>query len=359
MKEIQQTIETILNQAVEKGQELGIQVAAYHRGELVVDAWAGIADRCTGRAVDGATLFPVFSATKGVAATVIHILAEQGKLDYDMRIGEIWPEFGVNGKERATIRHALNHTAGIPQHPAETELEALADWDGMCSKIAELVPVSPPGERMEYHAVTFGWIIGEIAQRVDGRSFSRIMEEEICRPLGIRDMYIGLPEELEPRVAELEEPEARPPGDERQLLSMPAWVWPPHAIMNRPEARRVCLPSGTGIMSAKALARHYAALLPGGVEGVQLLSPARVKIATEPLRLGGASPLPMGMGYQLGGSGTVMEPRLSVFGHEGYGGSIGFADPENRLAVGLTHNLFSPRKAASSILDAIKRELLQ
>lgn len=358
MKDIQREVEEILKLAVEEGRELGIQAAAYCRGEWIVDAWAGTADRSTGKPVKADTLFPVFSVTKGVSATVLHILAEQGKLDYDMRVAELWPEFGCSGKDSITIRHVLNHTAGLPHFPPEAGLREAADWETMCGKLARLAPLSPPGQRVEYHAVTFGWLVGEIARRADGRPFPRLLEEEICRPLGIRDLYVGLPGELEGRVAVLEEPAAgKPPQDQRQLLAMPAWMWPPHELMNEPLLHRSCMPACSGIMSAKALAKHYAALLPRGIDGVRLLSPERVKLASAPLELEGST-LPVGLGYQLGLCGPAEERRLTVFGHEGYGGSIGFADPDRQLAVGITHNLFSSGKAAPAIIEAITRSIM-
>lgn len=342
----------MLDNAVETGRERGIQLAAYYRGELIVDAWAGVADNKTGRPADESTLFPVFSTTKGIAATVLHILAEQGKLDYDTKISDFWPEFGVNGKENATIRHALNHSVGIPQMPEGIGYTEITDWERMCAEVAKLKPLWTPGERMEYHAITFSWIIGEIAQRLDGRAFSQIMHDEICKPLGIKDMYIGIPDEVEPRVAILEEPEfTMPTFEPNQPQAIPEWIWPLHEWMNRPDARRACVPASNGIMTAKAIARHYAALLPGGVDGVELLPPSRIKLATELFVSADGTEATVGMGY------FSMGPRPSVFGHGGYGGSLGFADTEHHLAVGFTKNLYSKNDAGNEIINELKKML--
>lgn len=359
MQNIQNKIQKMLDNAVYEGKERGIQVAVYYRGELIVDAWAGIADHKTGRQVDGSTLFPVFSTTKGIAATIIHLLAEHSKLDYDMKIADFWPEYGVNGKENTTIRHALNHTAGIPQMPEGVGYKEITDWVRMCAEVAKLAPLSVPGQHNEYHAITFGWIIGEIARRIDGRPFSQIMNEDICKPLGIKDMYVGIPDEVEPRIAILEEPGFDPSALIKTTgpQSISAWLWPLHEWMNTPDARRACIPASNGIMTAKAVARHYAALLPGGVDGFELLPPSRVKIITEPLRLGDGIPLPIGMGYNLGAKDSIMGFRPGVFGCGGYGGSFGFADPEYKLAVGLVNNLLINNRARYTIVSELKKML--
>lgn len=358
MTDIQQHMQKFLNRMVDEGRERGVQLAAYYRGELVVDAWAGTANRQTGEAVSDKTLFPVFSTTKGIAATVIHLLAERGKLDYDMKISELWPEFGVNGKANATIRHALNHTTGIPQMPEGVGFTDVVDWDGMCARVAELAPQWTPGEHYEYHAITFGWILGEIARRIDGRPFSQIMKEEICAPLGIEDMYVGIPDDVEPRVAVLEEPKFdRSTIPTTGLQAIPAWIMPLHEWMNRSDARKACVPASNGIMTARAVAKHYAALLPGGADGVELLPSSRMKIATEPLRLKDQADLSISLGYATGAKGSIMGARASVFGHAGYGGSVAFADPDHQLAIGLVNNLFSTNGAGMEIIHELKRGL--
>jgi CubicO group peptidase (beta-lactamase class C family) len=358
MSGIQQAMQTLLEQKVEDGSERGAQLAVYYRGELIVDAYAGVVDQDTSKPVDGDTLFPVFSTTKGVAATIIHLLAERGQLDYDMEIREIWPEFGVNGKEKATIGHALYHTTGIPHMPEGIGVADVCDWGKMCEEVARLAPQWQPGEHMEYHAITYGWIVGEVARRVDGRSFSQILRDEICGPLAISDIYVGIPEEVEARVAVLEEPDFESSGIVAGgLQAIPAWICPLHQWMNTPAARRACVPASNGIMTAKAVARHYAALLPGGVDGVQLLPDSRIKLATTPLILKDGVPLAKGMGYGLGCPGSMMGERASVFGHGGYGGSIAFGDPEHGLAVGFAKNLFSKNGAGPLIIQELYRRL--
>ncbi|MEI8341921.1 MAG: serine hydrolase domain-containing protein [Verrucomicrobiota bacterium] len=356
---MQQPIQTLLNRLVSEGKERGLQVAAYVDGVLVVNAWAGVADFHTGLPVDESTLFPVFSTTKGMVATVIHLLAERGLLSYDTPVSKIWPKFGVNGKEQITVRQVLNHSSGIPQMPAGIGFEELCDWDLMCAKIAGQAPIWPPGTRMEYHAMTYGWILGEVARRTDGRTFARLLEDEICRPLGIQTMFAGIPDAVESRVAVLEEYElGTPPPDDGKPQSVPASLGPLHAWMNRPDVRRACVPASNGIMNALAIARHYAALLPGGVDGVELLPPARVRLATEMQKpdhpQGDDYPKNWGLGYAIGGNDSLYGD-VSAFGHAGYGGSNGFADPQSGLAVGITKNLYHKEDTAGMILKELRR----
>ena len=142
-------VQAVLDELVDSGAERGLQVAIYVGGELVVDAWAGVADPATGRLVDGDTLFTVFSTTKGIVATLIHILVERGLLEYDAPIARYWPEFGANGKEGITVRHALTHTAGIPQMPDGVEIADLCDWSSMCRRVADLGPLWPAGHGLK------------------------------------------------------------------------------------------------------------------------------------------------------------------------------------------------------------------
>src|SRR4051794_17441785 len=200
----QAAVQAAIDRLVAEDQEQGLQVAAYLDGELIVDAWSGVADPATGRPVDGDTLFVVFSTTKGITATVIHLLAERGQLDYDRPVALYWPEFAANGKGGITVRHALTHSAGIPQMPDGMQPADMCDWDGICRSIAALTPIWEPGTRTGYHALTYGWILGEVARRVDGRPIARIVREDICAPLGIADLYFGILDDVVPRVAPME-----------------------------------------------------------------------------------------------------------------------------------------------------------
>jgi CubicO group peptidase (beta-lactamase class C family) len=219
----------------------------------------------------------------------------------------------------------------------------------MCSKIADSRAATAPGETVEYHALTFGWILGELVRRIDSRDFSRFMHDEICSPLGIETMFCGLPDELHAAVAVLEEPNFQPVEGQAPDApqSVPSWIQPLANWMNDPRVRSICQPASNGIMNARAIARHYAALLPGGVDGVELLTPSRVQEACI-----SSSEIPgFGLGYQIG----ILDPstRPSVFGHCGHGGSVGAANPANGWALGFTRNRFVESETLSDVVKIL------
>jgi CubicO group peptidase (beta-lactamase class C family) len=347
MTHVQSRVQTLLDQLVERDVERGLQVAAYFNGKLVVDAWAGVADPATGRKVDADTVFTVWSCGKGVAATIIHLLVERGLLTYDTPLASVWPEFGTHGKQAITIQHVLTHTAGIPQIPDGISPADLLDWATMCRRVAELEPLWPPGTVMAYHAMTYGWLVGEVAQRVDGRPFATIVEQEICAPLGIDNMFFGIPDAAAPRVAVLEEVAAPaapavPPPDILTLPVVPPWRAPSSAWANQLAVQRACLPSSGAIMNARSLARHYAALASPALDGVSLLPAERIQQASA-LQIEAQDrvlgvPVRRALGYHLGEQQSAMSTRITAFGHAGAGGSLGFADPAYQFAFALTKN---------------------
>lgn len=355
---LQAGIQRLLDEAVCAGRETGIQVAVYHQGQRVVDAWAGVANRETGQPVSGDTLFPVFSTTKGIAATIAHRLAERGCFAYDDPICKYWPEFARHGKDGVTIRHALCHATGVPHVAADLTLDDLYDWARACAATADLKLLYPPGTKIEYHPVSFSWILCEVLCRVARRTFPQLVDEEIRAPLGLRDLYVGLPDELSGRVAVLYMPHPdRFQANAEGICTIPACMQPLHEWMNSPAAQCACLPSSNGIMSARAIAEHYAALLPGG----SLLKPGSLAEVT---RLQNPMGLPedqlagrFALGYQLGGGESPFGQRASAFGHGGYGGSIGFADPDAQFAMGLTKNLYSKSSAHGEIILAVRQGL--
>ncbi len=269
------TLREVLDGLVGEGHEIGAQVAAYLDGKLVIDAWAGLADEARNIPVDGETLFTAFSISKGITATCIHILVDRGLVDYDAPIAQYWPEFAANGKARATVRDALTHRVGIPQEPPGFNMGMAANWEAVCRATAELKPLWEPGTKTGYHALTYGWMLGEVLRRVDGRPISQFLQEEICRPLGIESMYFGVPAEAEPRVATLK-------TAARLDLRLNPSLSDPAAAFNRLEVRRAVIPAAGAIMNARSLARHYAMLAGGGeLDKVRLLSQERVATAAK------------------------------------------------------------------------------
>lgn len=369
MPDANSQIQGLLEHLVTSGEELGLQVAAYLDGKLVIDAWAGVADEATGRPVDGDTLFTVFSTTKGIAATCVHLLADRGLLDYDTPIAAYWPEFAAAGKGKATVRHALTHRIGIPQLPAEATPETLCDWDGMCRTLAATKPLWEPGTQTGYHAYTFGWIVGEIVRRVDGRPIADFVQHEICRPLGIDGLFLGIPDAVEHRVATLKSAPppsgfALPPEDALIRRAIPPAV-ATGEIWNRPDLRRASIPGAGGIMNARSLARHYAALACGGeLDGVRLMSPERIRIATtlqtNEMDLVIGRPARRALGYVLGDPLSPLRSGVA-FGHGGAGGSTGFADPERRFALGFAKTLLkltAPGEGSAMAIAEAVRALL-
>jgi CubicO group peptidase (beta-lactamase class C family) len=352
-------VQRAIDRLVEQGAEIGLQVCAYLNGEKVVDCWTGLADEASGKAVDADTLFTVFSATKGIAATALHIQAERGRIAYDDPIVKHWPEFGAEGKEKATVLDALTHRTGVPQMPEGCTPEMMCDWEAMAAAIAAHKPLWEPGARSGYHAYTYGWIVGELVRRTDkhARPFGVFVQDEICAPLGIDSLWMGIPDEAERRVATLKNMSPPPAGAQTtpfMPLAIPANLGVTQEVFGRADVRRACIPGAGGITNARSLARHYAMFAGRGqLDGLRLLSPERVDqiraLQTEEVDAVIGLPVRKGMGYFLGGgvypSVAPYGKREGAFGHPGAGGAIGWADPEAGLAVAICENRM--RAAAS------------
>ena len=352
--EAQAQVQLAIDAAVAHGTEIGVQVAAYLDGVQVVDAWGGVADPATGRKVDGETLFNVYSVTKAVAATALHIQVDRGLLDYNAPVARYWPEYAAKGKESTTVRDVLTHRACVPQMPADVTPERMCDWDWMTRAIAALEPLAPPGTRTLYLSMTFGWIVGELVRRTDPRhrSLGRFIREEIAQPLDITDLWVGIPDSVEPRIATQVNdmrpipPEYLPP---LFLASMPEQVALTPVVFERPDVRRAEVAGVGGIFNARSEARFWAMLAGmGELGGVRILSRRLVEAFNQPR---GHSdeldqvmfniPVPISMGgFWLGGPQTPVcsakSPRALC--HPGQGGSIGWADPDTGLAVAICHN---------------------
>jgi CubicO group peptidase (beta-lactamase class C family) len=371
-------VQRAIDAAIASGREIGLQVAAYHRGRLVADAWGGIADPATGRPVAGDTLFNVYSVTKAVAATAVHMLVDRGRLAYDAPLARWWPEYAAHGKGATTVRDVLTHRACIPQMPEGVTPERMCDWDWMARAIADLEPLAEPGTKTLYLSMTFGWILGELVRRADpqNRSLGRFVREEIAQPLAITDLWIGIPDEVEPRVARQVDAMVPVPAEYLPplfLASMPPAVALTPAVFERPDVRRAEVAGVGGIFNARSQARFWAMLAGGGeLDGVRLLSQELVATLNtprprsdepDPVMFGFPIPITIG-GFWFGGERppvcSVKNPRAIC--HPGQGGSIGWADPDNELAVAICHNrLFNPttreEDAILPIADALREAL--
>jgi CubicO group peptidase (beta-lactamase class C family) len=345
---VQQQVQEAIDQLVESGAERGLQVAVYRHGEQVVDAVAGVADPATGRPVTPDTPFFSYSIGKGVASTIVHVLAERGVLDYDTRIVELWPEFGAHGKESATIRHALSQSVGVPGLPPGLTVEDLCDWDKMCAIITDAELWWEPGTKIGYHAITWGYIVGEIIRRATGKPIPEVLREEVARPLGVEDeLFFAVPASEQGRLAQLEDAAS----DEEMFGELPEdspifklgpSLTAEHA--NRADVRSANILAG-GTVTARAVSRKYAALL-GEVDGVRLISPERLREVSAVAMSGTDQifgfPTSWGLGYALGQFMSNAHETQHVFGVGGIGGSHAYADTKTGTTFALTKNWLIP-----------------
>lgn len=352
-RDVNEAVQDLLEQLVAEGREIGVQVAAWQGEEPIVDAWAGLADPVTGRKVDGETLFNVFSVSKAVTAVALHIQAERGLVDYDEAVAHYWPEFAQAGKGEVTVRQVLSHVSGVYKMPPEVTPETIVDWDWVTGRIAEMPASYLPGSRSSYQSLTFGWLVGEVVRRSDpkGRSLRDFVIEEIAGPLGATDLWFGIPDEVESRIAILDAANVyvAPDGNAMREANPVAVDLMPDPF-EQAAMRRACIPAVGGIFNARSEARFWAMLANGGtLGGVRLLSDERVAGFSAPRpHFDDVDPVFFGMkvpiawsGFWLGGADTppVSAPRnMRALCHPGMGGSIGWADPDLKLAVAFCHN---------------------
>ena len=333
----------------EKGgavQEVGAGFCAYHHGELVADLWGGYADAARSRPWRGDTLANVWSSTKGATAAAVARLVDQGLLRYEDRVSDYWPEFSQSDKSGTTIEQVMSHQAGLPGFAEPTTTADLFDWEGCVEKLARQAPSWTPGDATSYHAITYGYLAGEIIRRIDGRSPGVYLRDEIFGPLRC-DFHVGLPQEHEGRVAVMVPPVKSPPSAKLPPQAIMAVV-NPHldpAAPNARDWRAAEIPAANGQASARGLARLYAVLAQGGtIDGVSILSPEGVKRMTTPaVAPAGRQDLFLGfvdswaMGVILNRP-KVYGPNANAFGHSGWGGSFGCADPDANVAMGYVCN---------------------
>ena len=354
----------------------GGAVAVYHHGECVVDIWGGAKNR-EGSPWRRDTMSPSFSTTKGVATTLLHMLVDRGLLDYDDRVADYWPEFAQAGKQDITVRHVLAHQSGL-YHIRQMidHADRMRDWDHVVHAIERATPIHPPGTRTGYHGLTYGFLVGELIQRITGEPFSKLVQWEIAEPLGLDGCYIGAPKQVMPRAAELmwprfpllrfAEPTDRAAARVSSMISHAAGRLTPltrligvefdlESLLDALAPRGISafdfgsretlsktIPSANGLFTARSLARMYAALANGGeIDGVRLMSRATLARATElQVPTAGRSVIPIDMRWRLGwhGVATTRGFLRRAYGHFGFGGSGAWAEPNRKLAVALIVN---------------------
>ncbi|WP_293676052.1 serine hydrolase domain-containing protein [uncultured Phenylobacterium sp.] len=343
-----------------EGLELGARFSLVEAGEVVLDLWAGSADRKGAVAWDEATLAPIFSTTKAIAALMIARLVDAGNLDYGQTVASVWPEFAQGGKAEVTVEQAISHQAGLPGFPEATDPSIWVDWDAVCAKLAAMAPMWPPGSASGYHPVTVGYITGEIFRRVDGRTIGTAFREDIGAPFGL-DAWIGLPAGLEDRVADLQRPNALPEFGEHNAATTAAFLTPWSSAAGKAGAdyRRMEVPSTNGYATAEALARLMGALANDGwLEGDEILSPALIAEASRERIRGQDLVLPFDMswaaGFMRNPPNFVWGPGVETFGHSGWGGSCAFADPQVKLGGAYVMN----RQGTALMGDVRPRRLI-
>jgi CubicO group peptidase (beta-lactamase class C family) len=341
--DLQSQVQKTIDSLVGAGQEIGVQVAAYLDGRLIVNSVSGLANPANGSTITPDTPFFSFTTGKGLTATVVHVLAENGQIDYDLRIADVWPEYARHGKGSTTLRHVLTHSAGVPQLPSYTTPEDLLDWDRMCRTIAGTTPIWEPGTRHGYHAWTWGWLIGETVRRATGRLISWVLAEDVARPLHAdRELFFGVPEKRLGHVARLKDRNWSQAMEQASIhlehfdQISPPGVRPDATLGNRRDILRADIPA-VGTVSARGIARMYAALM-GEVDGVRLISPERlreistIRTAGPDWATGGDGPKTLGYAAEAGGR------RI---GWGGMGGSLAGFYPELNLAVACTKSCLS------------------
>ncbi len=360
--------------------EVGAAVAVTVDGEIVADLWAGHADAARTRPWERDTIVNVYSTTKGMTAICAHRLVDQGLLDLDAPVAKYWPEFAQAGKEELPVRYLLSHRAGLPAVKDPLPAGAIYKWDMMTAALAAQEPWWEPGTKHGYHALTYGWLVGEVVRRITGKSLGTYFREEVAEPLGL-DFHIGLAPEHDARTAEMTPVPLPQPGDANplaQVLSKPgsmpfkAFVVSPDMMQpghaNTREWRAAEIPSANGHSNARALARVYGALARGGeLDGLRVLSQqaidrAIVEQSNGPDAVLAGLPTRIGLGFFLTMPESPLGPNERAFGHAGAGGSLGFADLDAKVGFGYVMNkmiatpdLIDPRW--SSLIDAVYASL--
>lgn len=326
------------------GADMGASFAATLNGEPVVDLWGGFADTEGKRPWEEDTIINVYSTTKTMCALTAILCADRGLIDFAAPVATYWPEFAQNGKDAITVAHLMSHSAGLPGFDEKIEPEALYDWDGVCERLAKQAPWWEPGTRTGYHAITQGYLVGEVVRRVSGKTMGTLFREEIAEPLGA-DFHIGLPAGHDHRVADLIPPEqslgaVSAQGDiaKRTFASVNLTALEPRTTA----WRRAEIPAAGGIGNARSVALVQSLLVNGGVvRGKRILSEAGVRralelqIESDDLVLG--IPVRFGLGYGLP-SAVAPFPNKNTAFWGGWGGSLVVADYDARLTFSYVMN---------------------
>ena len=328
--------------------EVGASFAVTLNGKHVVDLWGGYANAAKTKQWKKNTIVNVYSTTKVMTAICIHILIDRGLLDLDAPVAKYWPEFAQAGKENLPVRYLLSHTSGLAGWDKNFRAKKLYDWDLMVELLAAQEPWWEPGTKSGYHTTTFGYLLGELIRRVTKKTVGTFFREEVANPLGA-DFHIGLPEELDVRVADLIPP---PPIDlstfgeiDPKSVAMRSLTNPIMDVKmtKTREWRNAEIPAGNGHGNARSVSRITAALACGGeLDGIRLLSEEAIKRSTEEQSYGNDLvlnvPIRFGLGWGLQSKELPIGPNPNLFWWGGYGGSVVIVDLDARMSISYVMN---------------------
>ncbi|MGD0865379.1 MAG: serine hydrolase domain-containing protein [Rhizomicrobium sp.] len=347
--------EAFLANFTERG-EPGAAVCVSVGGRVVVDLWGGWSNRARTQVWGRDTLVNIFSVGKALTSICALRLVERGLIDLGAPVARLWPEFAAHDKDEISLRDMLSHRSALPALREPIPEGAMLDWKFMTTVLAAETPWWPPGTAHGYHVNTFGYLVGEVLRRVSRKTVGALLREEVAGPLGA-DVHIGLPASEHHRVAEFlwpigSMPLQAEPANDLELMRRNAYRNPPgfsgSGWVNKPEWRSAEIPSTNGQGNARGIACIYAALANWGeIDGVRILSEFTLRAATVEhsagLDLITQRPSRFGLGFQLTQTERPLGPNAHAFGHFGAGGSLGFCDPDERVAFGYVTNDMGPR----------------
>ncbi|MDP6971603.1 MAG: serine hydrolase domain-containing protein [Pseudomonadales bacterium] len=330
--------------------DVGASFAASIEGEMVVDLWGGHADAARTRPWEEDTVVNVYSTTKTMSFLCALVLADRGELDLYAKVTDYWPEYGINGKEATEVRHFLSHAAGVPGfEPPIMDGMLMCDWQHVIDNLAAQAPWWEPGTQSGYHAITQGYLIGEVVQRVTGKTIGTFFREEIAEPLGA-DFFIGMDDSVFPRVADILPDDSEVSGNPFEALgaesiTMRVFSSPPMDSMdaNSAEWRRAEIPAAGGHGNARGVVRAQTPLANGGSAfGVDLLSAEGCERMADPQTDGVDAvlmfPVKYGMGFAYPNDVLPMSPNDTAMFWGGAGGSTIAVDRENHVCLSYVMN---------------------
>jgi len=361
-------IRDLFEKSFDGDEEIGAAICFVYDGEKVIDLWGGHYDKERTRPWERDTIVNTYSTTKGMTAVCAHQAIERGFIDLDAPVAKYWPEFAAAGKGDIPVRWLLSHQAGLPAVRKPLPEGAVTNWDVMCSALAEQEPWWEPGTQHGYHALTYGFLVGEVIRRATGKTVGEWFRENVSGPLDA-DYHIGFGPEHDARTSRLMgsllPPSGENGGGKTEAPKIPGPIGQmmedmrdpttmTGAAFNNPvggtdhvnsrEWRAAEVPAANGHGTARALARIYGALARGGeIDGVRILEPESIDLARTEQAFGpdavlGQLPMRFGLGFMLRQDFMPLSPSDKAFGHPGAGGSIGMADPDTKTGFGYVMN---------------------